>query len=75
MEKIKGTKVLVINALRKKKHVSHFNLDEALAIINKINPETAYLTHISHMMGNHEIVENEIPENVRLAYDGLEIIM
>lgn len=72
-EKIKGTEILVINALRRKKHVSHFTLDEAIDVIKKIQPKEAYLTHISHMMGLHEEVENELPSNIHLAYDGLTI--
>jgi phosphoribosyl 1,2-cyclic phosphate phosphodiesterase len=72
-EKIKGSKVLVINTLRKSSHISHFSLPEALEIINEINPEKAYLTHMSHFIGKHEDIENELPENVHLAYDGLRI--
>jgi phosphoribosyl 1,2-cyclic phosphate phosphodiesterase len=68
---IEGTKVLVINALRKEKHISHFNLEEALAIIKKMQPERAYLTHISHMMGFHDEVNATLPKNVQIAYDGL----
>ena len=68
---IEGTKVLVINALRKEKHISHFNLEEALAIIKKLQPERAYLTHISHMMGFHDEVNATLPKNVQIAYDGL----
>jgi phosphoribosyl 1,2-cyclic phosphate phosphodiesterase len=70
-ELIEGTKVLVINALRKEKHISHFNLEEALAIIKKLQPERAYLTHISHMMGFHDEVNATLPKNVQIAYDGL----
>ncbi len=73
IEKIKGTKILVINALRKEKHYSHFNLEEALALINKINPDKAYLTHISHLMGTHSEVSSELPFVVELAYDNLTI--
>src|SRR5690606_30271973 len=73
IKKIKGTRVLVVNALRKEPHHSHFNLDEALDFIAKINPERAYLTHISHLMGFHDEVQKELPEGVFLAYDGLTI--
>ena len=70
-EKIKGTEILVLNALRKEKHISHFNLDEALDFIEKINPKKAYLTHISHLFGLHEIENKLLPNNVEVAYDGL----
>jgi len=73
VEKIKGSKVLVINALRKRKHISHFNLEEALEFIERISPDRAYLIHISHLLGKHEDVSKELPENVFLAYDGLKI--
>lgn len=73
INKIKGTKVLVLNALRKEAHYSHFNLEEALEFIKIINPERAYLTHISHLLGFHEEVQKALPENVYLAYDGLKI--
>jgi len=72
-EKLKGTKVIVINALRKEPHHSHFNLEDALKFIEEIKPERAYLTHISHMMGFHDDVQAELPENVFLAYDNLKI--
>lgn len=65
--------MLVINALRKAKHVSHFTLEEALDLVQKVNPERAYLTHISHQLGKHEEVQRELPNNVFLAYDGLKI--
>ncbi len=70
-EKIKGSKVLVVNALRKKKHISHFTLEEALELIKEVKPERAYLTHLSHQMGKHEDIQKELPENVYIAYDGL----
>ena len=73
IEKIKNVKVLVVNALRIEPHQSHFNLDEALQFIEKVNPEKAYLTHISHLLGFHNEVEKKLPKNVFLAYDGLEI--
>lgn len=72
-EKIKGVKVLVINALRKEKHHSHLSLDEALEFIKEIAPKRAYITHISHQMGFHDEVQAELPENVYLAYDNLKI--
>lgn len=73
IEKLKGVKVLTVNALRIQPHPSHFNLEEALAMIEKIEPEKAYLTHISHLLGFHEEVEKKLPPNVFLAYDNLKI--
>lgn len=72
-EKLKKLDVLVLNALRKKKHISHFNLEEALELVQELKPKQTYLTHISHLMGKHSEVEQELPENVALAYDGLQI--
>jgi phosphoribosyl 1,2-cyclic phosphate phosphodiesterase len=73
LEKVKGTEVLVLNALRIEKHISHFNLDEALELIKRINPKQAYLTHLSHLMGEHEEVEKLLPSNVSIGYDGLTL--
>ncbi len=73
LEKLKGVKVMVINALRRQKHFSHFSLPEALEVIDKVQPERAYLTHISHEMGLHSEVEKTLPEGVFLAYDNLEV--
>jgi len=73
MMKIHGSKILVLNALQKDDHLSHFNLREALKVIEIIQPEKAILTHISHNMGLHDEVSNELPSNVFLAYDGLSI--
>lgn len=73
IEKLKNLKVLVVNALREEHHFSHFNLQEALDFIALVKPEKAYLTHISHVMGFHEEVQQKLPENVFLAYDNLEI--
>ena len=72
-EKLKGLKVLVINALREKEHESHFSLNEALEFINTIKPEKAYLTHVSHLMGFHDEVQKQLPPHVFLAYDNLKI--
>lgn len=72
-EKIKGSKVIVLNALRREKHVSHFNLEEAIALMQELKPETGYFTHISHQLGLHEEVEKELPDNIKLAYDGLVV--
>lgn len=73
MDKIRGTEVLVLNALRREPHISHFTLDEALRLIEEIKPKKAYLTHISHLLGLHDEVSRELPANVFLAYDGLKI--
>ena len=75
MEHLEGLKVLTVNALRKDPHHSHFNLEEALSFIEKVKPERAYLTHISHMMGFHDEVEKELPGHVHLAYDNLTITL
>jgi phosphoribosyl 1,2-cyclic phosphate phosphodiesterase len=75
IEKLKSLKVLVINALRDEEHHSHFNLQEALDFITLVQPEKAYLTHISHHFGFHEEVQKRLPENVFLAYDNLEILL
>jgi phosphoribosyl 1,2-cyclic phosphate phosphodiesterase len=73
MQKMMGCDTLVLNALRREKHVSHFTLDEALEIVAQVKPRMAYFTHISHQLGLHDEVEKELPPNVRLAYDGLVI--
>jgi len=72
-EKLIGVKYLVINALRKEKHLSHFNLSEALKLISEISPRQGYITHISHQMGLHGEVSKELPAHTELAYDGLII--
>lgn len=72
-EKLKGVDILVVNALRKSPHHSHFNLQEAIDFIQKIKPKRAYLTHISHLMGFHKEVQDQLPENIFLAYDNLQI--
>jgi phosphoribosyl 1,2-cyclic phosphate phosphodiesterase len=70
-EKLFGVKYLVINALRKEKHISHFCLREALGIIRDISPKKAFLTHMSHQMGLHKIVSAELPGGTQMAWDGL----
>ena len=72
-EKLKGVKVLVINALRHEPHHSHFNLEDALNFIAEIAPEKAYLTHISHHLGFHDEIQKTLPKNVFLAFDNLKI--
>ena len=73
LERLKGTEVLVLNALQHTPHVSHFNLTEALDMVSKIQPGKTYLTHISHRLGLHSETEKNLPAGVSLAYDGLEI--
>lgn len=72
-EKIVGSRFMVVNALRKEKHISHFSLGEAIKLINEFSPRRGYITHISHQMGMHKEVEKELPPNIFLAYDGLSI--
>ena len=72
MLKLEGCDVLVVNALRIQKHISHFNLEQALEIIEKLKPRQAFLTHISHHLGFHNQVSKSLPPNIALAYDGLE---
>ncbi|WP_186756300.1 MBL fold metallo-hydrolase [Echinicola salinicaeni] len=73
MNKIRGSKTLVLNALQISEHISHLTLDEALEIIEEIKPEKAYLTHISHKLGCHQEIQQQLPDNVFLAHDGLKI--
>lgn len=72
-EKMKGTRTLVLNALQREAHISHFNLEQALRVVEELNAERAYFTHISHKLGLHADVSNELPPNVFLAYDGLKV--
>ena len=75
IDKLKGVKVLVVNALREEPHHSHFSLQDALDFIHLVQPEKAYLTHISHLLGFHEEVQERLPKNVFLAYDNLKITL
>jgi phosphoribosyl 1,2-cyclic phosphate phosphodiesterase len=72
-EKIKGSKVMVLNALRKEKHISHYTLDEATALVEELKVPEAYFTHISHQLGKHAEIEAALPEGVHLGFDGLVI--
>jgi phosphoribosyl 1,2-cyclic phosphate phosphodiesterase len=72
-DKLRGLDCFVVNGLRLKPHISHFTLNEALALIDELKPKQAYITHISHQLGHHRKVQAKLPENVFLAYDGLEI--
>ena len=73
LKKLKGLDVLIVSALRKRDHISHQTLDEAVALIHKIEPKQAYLTHLSHKMGLHDEVESELEEGIGIAYDGMEL--
>lgn len=73
LKKVSDSKILVLNALHHQEHHSHLNLTQALELIEKINPEKAFLTHISHQMGLHEAVSKTLPPNVHLAFDGLTV--
>ena len=73
LEKIRGTGVLVLNALRREEHVSHLTLDEAVALSQEVNAGKTYLTHISHQLGTTDEINRELPEGIELAYDGLVI--
>jgi phosphoribosyl 1,2-cyclic phosphate phosphodiesterase len=74
-EKIKGSSVLVVNALRKEKHISHYTLDEAIALAQEFEVDEAYFTHISHQLGRHHDIEKELPRGIHLAHDGLVVRM
>lgn len=73
MEKLKGTETLVLNALQREPHISHFNLEEAIDMANRIGASRTYFTHISHKLGLHKVVSGELPGHIELAYDGLTI--
>lgn len=72
-EKIKGSKILVINALQKQHHISHFTFDEAIEFAKEIAAEKTYFTHISHRLGTHQAISAVLPSNIELAYDGLKL--
>lgn len=71
IEKIKGSKILVVNALRHEEHISHFNLEQAIALAKEVGAEQTYITHVSHQLGVHAVLEAELPAGIRMAYDGL----
>ncbi|MFM7222106.1 MAG: MBL fold metallo-hydrolase [Bacteroidota bacterium] len=75
LRKIMGSKILVLNALRKQKHLSHFTLEEAIAVAQQVGAEQTYFTHISHQLGFHAEVSRELPEGIHLAYDGLTVYL
>ncbi len=72
-EKLKGTKTLVLNALQKQEHISHFTFQEAIDFAIEIGAEQTYFTHISHRLGKHADVSTELPPGIQLAYDGLKL--
>jgi len=74
-EKMKGADLIILDALRRKPHISHFNLEQALALLEELKPQKALLIHISHYMGLNDEVNNELPDHINLAYDGQQIIL
>jgi len=72
-ERLQGTEILVLNALQREKHISHFNFEEAIAVAMRVQAKRTYFTHISHKLGLHAEVSAELPDNFHLAYDGLQI--
>lgn len=72
-DKIRGSKVVVLNALRKNKHISHFSLSEAIDMVSELKVPEAWFTHISHQLGTHTLIQNELPDGVSLAYDRLKL--
>lgn len=72
-EKIRGSEILVVNALRNEKHISHYTLNEAIELVQELNIPEAYFTHISHQLGKHEEIEKRLPTGIHLAYDGLTL--
>lgn len=74
-EKLKGLDVLVLNALRREPHISHFTLEEAIELAKELNPKKVYFTHISHQLGLHEEVNKELPANMELAVDGMQLVI
>ncbi len=72
-EKIKGSKIIVLNALRREPHISHYTLEQAIELVKELNPEKAYFTHISHQLGLHKDVQMELPKGIELSFDGLKI--
>ena len=73
--KIRGSKVLILNALQKSSHMSHLTLDEAIELAQELKVERTYFTHLSHRMGKHADVEKELPAGIEIAYDGLQIAL
>ncbi len=74
-EKISGSKIIVLNALRHERHISHFSLSEAIEVVNELEVSEAYFTHISHQLGLHNTISEGLPKGIRLAYDGLRLVV
>lgn len=72
---MKGSHTLVLNALRREQHISHFTLEQAIAMAQRIQANQTYFTHISHQLGSHQDVEKELPIGINLAYDNLSIVL
>lgn len=75
MKKLEGLDVLVLNTLRREPHISHFTFSQGIELVNKLKPRKAYFLHISHQLGLHEEVSKELPPNIELAFDGLQLII
>lgn len=75
LDKVRGTEILVLDALQRTPHLSHFTLDEAIALVEQIKPRMTYLTHISHRLGLHRELEKELPTYIRPGHDGLRILL
>lgn len=73
LRKVKGSKVVVVNALQKEAHISHFTLSQAIRLVEEMDVPQAFFTHMSHKLGLHGDIEKELPQHIRLAYDGLKI--
>ena len=73
IDKIRGSKTIVLNALRHEPHISHYTLSEAIVVANDLNPQETYFTHISHQLGQHDMIDSELPSGMHLAYDGLTL--
>jgi phosphoribosyl 1,2-cyclic phosphate phosphodiesterase len=74
-KKLQNLDVLVLNALRREPHISHFTFSEAIEVVRELAPKKAYFTHISHQLGLHELVNGELPANIELAFDGLQVVV
>jgi phosphoribosyl 1,2-cyclic phosphate phosphodiesterase len=72
-EKVRGSRIVVVNALRQEKHISHYTLEEAIALVQELEVPEAYFTHISHQLGKHADIEKKLPKGIHLAYDGLKL--